>query len=100
MEEAADAVLIGGYGGHDSLHQRGSGGCSAIFGTREEAADAGRGRRGTTDGADRRERRGGGWSRLGIGRTVHHRVVDVYTMFLSSSRDIRENIRTRHKNKT
>jgi hypothetical protein len=26
MEEAADAVLIGGCGDHDSWHQRGSGG--------------------------------------------------------------------------
>jgi hypothetical protein len=57
MEEAADEVLIGGCGSRDSWHQRGSDGRD--FWHREEAADAGRERRGVTDGADRQERRGG-----------------------------------------
>jgi hypothetical protein len=112
MEEAADAVLMGGCDNRDSWHQRGSGG--RRFTTLERKrqtrflAQRGSGGRGAREtrrdrrGGSAREtgrereaailapetRRGGGWTRVGIGRTVRHRVVDAYTMFLSSSRDL------------
>jgi hypothetical protein len=78
MEEAAAVVLIGGCGGHDSWHQRGNDGRDFWH----QRRSGGRGAR-----EMRRDKRGGGWACPGIGRTVRHRVVDVYTMFLSSSRD-------------
>jgi hypothetical protein len=105
MEEAADAVLIGGCGGRDSWHQRGSSGrrFAALERKRWTRFLASERKRRTRGGSARQTRRGReaailgtretrcdrrGWARSGIGRTVRHRVVNAYTMFLSSSRYI------------